>query len=191
MTQLTTPRRFVLSAVLALGACFEEDFDPFLPYTTSTGSSSGTGSGTADSTSTGDALMSLPDGLAVEPDAAATGCPSTFCVKGYTCGTCCDGAAGSGSGSVSCCEQGSSYSAPSTGGGCEAPAIAASCVEDAPDGVPSRRTPTACPWPAAPTCPPGYHIDAPSFVCNYCSQTGQDCTSPGTCEAFCGGQYGH
>lgn len=203
MTQLTTPRRFVLSAVLGLGACFEEDFGPYLPYTTSTGSSSDTGSGTADTStgSTGDSepvrACAAPEDvppsldLRVELDPSAVSCPNTFCVKGYSCGTCCDGEMGS-SGTVSCCEQGSSYNAPGTGGGCEAPAISASCVKSfAFWPGPSRQTPTSCYWPLAPTCPPGYHIDAPSYVCNACQETGQSCPSGGSCQMYCGGQFGH
>lgn len=201
-----TIRAFILSTFAALAGCFTEDFDPFLPYGSSS-TTEATGSSTAADTTTGAAVEpeaapvracaapedvppSLPGiDLAAELDPLAAGCPNTFCATGYSCGTCCDGTQGS-SGTVACCEMASSYSAPTATGGCAAGSIAAMCVETDPDGEPSRRTPTSCEWPKV-TCPPGYHIDAPSYVCNYCSQTGQSCPAGGSCQAFCGGQFGN
>jgi hypothetical protein len=209
MTQLTTPRRFVLSAVLALGACFEEDFDPFLPYTTSTGSSSDTGSGTADTStgSTGDAEPvracaapedvppSLPGvelGSELEPLASGT-CPTSWCVENVSCGTCCDGDPGDTvpQGTIGCCTTFGNQRWPSATGTCGGSGLTMKCVYDIPSvpGDPPRRTPmpTDCENGTQWTCPKGTHPESPNFECNYCPTEALGDFCFGASCSLCGG----
>lgn len=203
MTQLTTQRRFVLSAVLGLGACFHEDFDPYLPYTTSTGSSSDTGSGTAD-TSTGstgdsepvracaapeDVPPSIDIELAPEAEPLASGtCPTKWCVETVSCGVCCNGHYPV-IGTTECCFTFGNQRAPSSAGTCGGSGLMMTCVPDNPNpnGPLRNPAPTECENGTDWTCPAGSHPESTNFECTSCGDdVGLHCGFTNTCQ-FCEG----